>query len=352
MNQNRSVAPSHRELKRLERRQIPVLPGTDRGLRSLPAWAFSLIFHVTLITALGILWVGQPKGTGAQRERPVGVAVVYESAGQEEYFLGDSGGASKAAAENSAEDSLPTSDSVSSNWLSTESILSDLLPGAATAGGDSSAAAGGLGLGDGGASLGGNRAIPKVKTSVFGIEGEGTRFLYVFDRSDSMNGYEGRPLKAAKSELLQSLDSLGPAHEFQIIFYNDTPLPFGGLSGRGPSLLNGEDRSKENARRFVRDIVAVGGTRHIDALRMAIGMSPDVVFFLTDADIAPTSRDIEDLHVRAHRVGATIHSIQFGTGPNQSGGVWSNGGWIRHLAEGTNGQYRYIDVTELPAPTP
>lgn len=328
-------------LSRLERREIPSLPQAERGLKSVPAWLLSLLLHVGILTAVATLWVARPTGTGGSPDRPVGVAVVYENAAGEEYFLGDSGDANSAASQGNLVDSLPQAESGTAD---ADAVLQDLLPGDSGPPGDPTGAAGSLGLGDGGAALGGNRGVPKAKTTVFGIEGEGTRFLYVFDRSDSMNGYGGAPLRVAKQQLLESLESLGPVHQFQIIFYNDAPLPYGGVGGRGPQLLTGDDAVKRSAQKFVRNIVAVGGTQHIEALRMAFAMGPDVIFFLTDADQpAPANRDLENLQLRAERIGATIHTIQFGAGPNQGGG------WIQFLAASTRGQYRYVDVTDLAA---
>jgi hypothetical protein len=272
----------------------------------------------------------------------VGIAVVYESVdGQDYYSLKNTESSSGGGGVATVLQSLP-SEAESGAALS-GALLSDLLPAGDAAVSELMEGAGGLGLGDGQGELGGARGIPKVKTTVFGIEGEGTRFLYVFDRSDSMNGFQGKPLSMAKSELMGSLDSLGRLHEFQIIFYNESPLPFGGFTGVSPGLLRADDQSKQNAQRFVRDIAAIGGTRHIDALRMALAMNPDVVFFLTDADFpAPSAVDIENIQDRAARTGATIHSIQFGSGPNQG-----SGGWIRELAEGTLGKYRYVDVSQF-----
>ncbi len=207
-------------------------------------------------------------------------------------------------------------------------------------------ASGGLGLGNGGSELGSGGGSPKVKTKVFGIEGEGRRFVYVFDRSDSMNGYSGRPFAAARSELRHSIESLSEAHEFQIIFYNDEPFPFGGLDSNGPRMLYGNARNKEIANAFVRDMSATGGTQHLKALRMALNLRPDVIFFLTDADKPPLrERDIDDLQNRASRSLTVIHAIQFGEGPNQS-----DGNWIQSLAEGTAGKYRYINVSKLDNP--
>ena len=43
--------------------------------------------------------------------------------------------------------------------------------------------------------IGGNQA----KTSIFGAEGIGSKFVYVFDRSASMDGYQGRPFAPQKA---------------------------------------------------------------------------------------------------------------------------------------------------------
>ncbi len=335
------ISPPNRD--RLQRREIPELPRQDR-LRSIPAWLLSLLFHFCLIATISLLWVAQPKGTGGDPDRPVGVAVVYETSGGEAYFLNSSGAASIGSSDSTtpSEDVASSLPGATSQSTATEELLAGLLPEVGDSGGNASQAAGGLGLGNGGAALGGDRSVPKVKTTVFGIEGEGTRFLYVFDRSESMLGYGGAPLRRAKSELLESLGSLGPVHQFQIVFYNDSPLPFGGLGDGGPKLFKGDDRSKEAAMRFVRDVSAAGGTQHVDALRMALNMAPDVLFFLTDADSSPSLKEIDSLQTRASRAGTTIHGIQFGSGPSRN-----SGGWIRLLAEGTGGKFRYIDVTEL-----
>src|SRR5262245_48566300 len=60
----------------------------------------------------------------------------------------------------------------------------------------------------------GRNLAPAVETRVFGLRGNGSRFVYVFDRSSSM---EGAPLSAAKRELIGSLQSLQSVHQFQVI---------------------------------------------------------------------------------------------------------------------------------------
>lgn len=332
-----------RAIDRLQRRELPAAPARDIGLRNIPAWALSLLMHVSILATISVFWVSAPGGTGGEPDRPVGIAVAYEANGSDEYFLSDGGsrsGASDAnAASNAASQSLPGADSVPTN---TAEMLNGLLPGADGMPSNPGNAAGALGLGDGNGKLGGSRDGPKVNTKVFDIEGYGSRFVYVFDRSDSMNGNDGRPLAAAKKELLQSLESLGKVHQFQIIFYNDSPLPFGGIERGGPRLLRGDEQDKRAALGFVRDIRATGSTRHLDALRMALRMNPDVIFFLTDADSpALTSREIEDLQRRADTCGATIHAIHFGEGAGPR-----DGNWIQALATATRGKYRYFDVNQ------
>ena len=123
----------------------------------------------------------------------------------------------------------------------------------------------------------------QTKTYVFGVEGEGSVFIYVFDRSESMSGFQGRPLAAAKSQLIKSIHSLGPTNQFQIFFYNNRLSVFNPNHPQQPQLIFADDSGKTLAEDFVRKIQASGGTEHMAALRAALNLGPDVIFFLTDA---------------------------------------------------------------------
>lgn len=331
--------------ERLKRREIPELPRLELGLRSIPAWLISLLFHVAAVVLLGVFWTAQPSGTGGQADRPAGIAVVYESQGEESYELQDSNDT-----ESGATDSVSPSASIENSLNSSSALvdsaqqeLSNLLPGSVSAGAESEAAAGGVGLSGGGEGLSGSGGVSTVKTKVFGIEGEGNRFLYVFDRSGSMNGYSGAPLREAKRELTQSIESLGEAHQFQVIFYNEFATVYGGANPGGPKLLRGDEESKRKALRFIRNISADGSTEHIPAIRRGLSMNPDVLFFLTDADEpVPSSSEMESLFKAASRSGTTIHCIEFGSTNRQN-----SGGWIEELSRQTLGQYRYINLGKL-----
>ena len=159
--------------------------------------------------------------------------------------------------------------------------IADGVGGATGAGGFTSGSGSGRGSGGhgGGGGYGG-----RARTKLYGVEAEGYKFIYVFDRSGSMGG-SGRntPLSSAKAELLASLENLGETHQFQIIFYNEKPTMFA-LAGHPDRLVFGTSANRATAQHFVRGIVADGGTRHEDALWMALKLQPDVIFFLTDAD--------------------------------------------------------------------
>ena len=98
-----------------------------------------------------------------------------------------------------------------------------------------------------------------------------------------MGGGGGSPLASAKSELLASLAELGDTQQFQIIFYNEKPTRMN-LGRSFGGLVLADEQAKRLAERFVKGIVADGGTQHEAALEMALKLAPDVIFFLTDAD--------------------------------------------------------------------
>jgi len=183
----------------------------------------------------------------------------------------------------------------------------------------------------------------KVETGVFGIKGKGTRFIYVFDRSASMSGYMGRPIDAAQQQLLASLEDLKENHQFQIIFYNEYPAVFNPFHPSPPKLLYGNNINREQAVDFVESIEPSGQTNHIAALKIALNMKPDVIFFLTDADEPQlTTDELAFITKRNDGVGASINCIQFGVGK-----YLGAKNFLMRLADLNGGQYSYVDLNKL-----
>ncbi len=181
----------------------------------------------------------------------------------------------------------------------------------------------------------------KARTSMFGLAGEGYKFVYVFDRSGSMGGDGSASLRAVKAELLASLKNLDTVHQFQIIFYNHRPVLFS-PSGTPGKLVFATEQNKQAVRKFLDTIEAFGGTDHEAALRMATALKPDVIFLLTDGDdpklTAPQLEKIE-----RWSAGIRINAIEFGPGPAPQ-----TESFLKELARRTGGEYTYVDTTKLP----
>ena len=202
-----------------------------------------------------------------------------------------------------------------------------LVPGSGTGGG------GGSGGGSGG---GVGRGIGPG-TEFFGAREHGRSFAYVIDCSGSMATRNS--LEVAKRELLASLNVLPPDARFSVIFYNLRVRVFtdpGGQQGLMPATSVNKTRVQNQLRAVGPD----GGTDHMLALRTALGLKPEVVFFLTDADLM-SNNDVNEILAEAG--GSRIQAVEFGRGSDL--GMETP---LRRLATTTGGTYRYIDVTSFP----
>ena len=176
----------------------------------------------------------------------------------------------------------------------------------------------------------------EVTTEVFGVKGTGSRFVYVFDRSKSMDGYDSRPMIAARRELLKSIESLNKTNQFQIIFYNAATRVFN-FDGQA-KLFMATDDIKTQAKMFINSTHPEGGTDHINALKVAFRLNPDVIFLLTDAEGGFTKNEMA--HLARFRGVATINAIQFGVreGKDRS---------LQLVAEQSGGTFAFKDIRTL-----
>ncbi|MEX0677741.1 MAG: hypothetical protein WD063_11735 [Pirellulales bacterium] len=325
------------------------------GASALP-WLLSSTLHTLAFVLLALSWRstgGAPGASGISLE-----AALFSSMGQQETGLPVHFDAPPADGFYEDDQSpLLTGRSDPASQSSGSAALSSLLneePAVSLAG---VLPASGAELGTGGSDSGVDSANnlsnqpsrPKrlrggsARTGVFGVEGEGNKFVYVFDRSGSMDGHGGAPLIAAKSELIASLADLGQTHQFQIIFYNEQPRIFN-PAGRAGRLVFGNEQNKNLARRFVGSITASGATRHLEALEMAVRLGPDVIFFLTDAD-EPRMTPQELAHIAQMNQGTSINAIEFGYGAQRN-----TDSFLVTLARQNGGQHVYIDVSQLGPP--
>jgi hypothetical protein len=304
--------------------------------RLLPAWMFSFLFHFGMIAAVVVAVAPYPRGAADVGGSSTGI--VLKRAGAEgDLFDGEQGTSGSAATEQE-----PPTDLMS--VLPNEPIVEDPYaaaarepaPGAATVAASSGPNAGQPGGG------GGRRGSPggggDANVSVFGVQGKGSKFVYLFDRSSSM---EGAPLAAAKRQLLESLASLEGIHQFHVIFFNTKVQSLDIVGGRR-RIASATDRNKQLAANFVGGISADGGTDRLSALSEAISFAPDVIFFLTDADDPMSPGELADISEANRRASTAISVIEFGrrTAPAPEN-------FLIKLARETGGQYGYVNTTQL-----
>jgi hypothetical protein len=185
----------------------------------------------------------------------------------------------------------------------------------------------------------------KARTTFFGAVGEGQKFVYVFDRSESM-GWGRNTLRAVKAELAASLKNLDTVHEFQIVYYNEEAKLFN-PSGTPGKLAFANEQNIDRALRFLDTIVADGGTDHEAALGAAANLRPDVIFLLSDGD-EPGLTEKQLDKVENWSAGIIINTIQFGEGPRPKTDTF-----MVELARRTQGKFVYVDTKVLfatPAP--
>ncbi len=335
--------------------------------RPVWAWMMSILLHLSLLTTIG-LYAGRPSrdsGTEVEPDRPVSVALVHRLADRSEPQSDPPVAASPSQtpatdeSDHRAEGVAASSASVPPDFappIDLAGALAEMTAAVDPAGtaAEVSGELGGPGFWDepgAGATGPGDRGLKAAtegsqgSTSLFGVSASGSRFVYVVDRSDSMNSFGGRPWRAAKAELNRSLEMLTESQFFQLVLYNDQPRPYRGavVSGGPVQMLQGQRDLIARAQRYVTSAEAFGGTQHADALRMALRMGPDVIFFLTDGHIPSLSeRELSDIRRLAGRSATTIHAIEFGTEPSPDPSTF-----VRQLAGQNRGEYRYFDISRF-----
>jgi Mg-chelatase subunit ChlD len=178
------------------------------------------------------------------------------------------------------------------------------------------------------------------KATLLGIEGKGSKFVYVFDRSGSMGVPQNKPLNRAKAELLRSIDALTDLQQFYIIYYNQDQKMFQ-IDPTGRRIIWANETNKKAAHQWVDNIAAGGATRHADALKLALRLHPDVIFMLTDGD--PPDDITADELKQLDRLdgGATVINVIQISPPDAE-----HDNLLVQLAKHSGGEHVYVDFNK------
>jgi von Willebrand factor type A domain len=314
--------------------------------RMRPAWGTSILFHAAALTLLAVAIRPWPHGGAGGANHSISIELNPSSAASDlhdgEQRSRSDADTPQAMPEPPALLATPSPDVVQAarkdetrQTLPVKFAAAPVVPAAAT----TTSTSPGTGQSPPGNGRGGSPGGSRPTTvNVFGVEGQGSKFVYLFDRSASM---EGAPLTAAKRQLLRSMQSLGSIHQFHIVFFNTETYSFDAVVGGGRNAF-ATDRNKQLAANFVNGITSEGGTDRMIALRAAIAYSPDVIFFLTDADDPMSDSEMAEIGRLNGRARAAICVIEFGRTSTPS-----PDNFLMRLARESGGRYGYINTATL-----
>lgn len=202
-------------------------------------------------------------------------------------------------------------------------------------GGDGSIDTAGDGPGDG------NGRGDGSGTSFFGLEAAGNKFVFVVDASGSMRRpFEGPGktlLGRVKLEILRCVTQMSPDQEFFIVFFNDDAIPM-----PATELVPASPAAQKRYLYWMAEAKAGGNTEPEAALRIALQLQPDVIYFLTDG--AFKYRVIE--HVREMNRGrVTVHTVSFGGDERATD-------FMQQIASQNGGTYHYVSPEGEPPAEP
>jgi len=172
----------------------------------------------------------------------------------------------------------------------------------------------------------GRAARPSV--TFFASGGNAYSIVYVVDRSGSMIV----TLEALKSELIRSIAELQPTQKFHVIFFNEgAPLE------KPPSkLVWATQANRRQCYRFMDGVVATGKTKPGPAIRRALSLQPELIYFLTDGDFDPALvRQIREWNTSNVKINTIAYTSQRG------------GSLLRRIAADSGGVYRFVSEGQL-----
>jgi len=210
-----------------------------------------------------------------------------------------------------------------------EGLLSDIA-GLAKGGGDGLSSDG-----DGKGSDGDEDATGGEGTEFFGVQGQGSKFVFVCDCSGSMNGLKWMELNR---ELSRCISSLSAGKSFYVIFFDGEMHPMFEPFGREPALLDATTENIEKARQWIANKSLGRDTSPCDSVKFAVNLEPDAVFLLTDGEFsdytAPYLRDFNKKRVAKNKPKVVVHTIGFFSQKHQM--------VLERIAKDSGGTYQFV----------
>jgi len=168
----------------------------------------------------------------------------------------------------------------------------------------------------------------KQQTAFFSIQDRADTVVFVVDMSGSMN--DGHRFDRAVAELGRSLRALAPTQKFFVFFFNATTHPM--LDMRSAQLLPATPDNRAKVVKWIKKLEPDADTAPEDALEQALKLQPQVIYFLTDGELPPTTPDTVKKLNHAHKT--VIHTIAFVTEEGAD--------MLKAIARDNGGKYRFV----------
>lgn len=123
-------------------------------------------------------------------------------------------------------------------------------------------------------------------TSFFGIGAKGRHFVFVVDSSRSMTGERWQ---AACTELMRSIQELGPDQRYYVICFDVGPRPLFDQPARRNDYIKPGAKTFPKVRNWMQSLALGPDTRPAGALEIALAMEPDAIFLLSDGELRDES---------------------------------------------------------------
>lgn len=275
------------------------------------SYGSSLLIHLLLILLLATILIAMP----ARQPDDLGINAAIHA---------DQGGGEPLGA---VPFEAPLVDKVGAPNLSDVAVAAsqESLSGSGGSGSSNPVSLAGANLGAAGGGSGNGKGGPNV--GFFGTREAGSTFVFVVDSSGSMRGER---FQRALSELRKSIKDLKSWQKFTVIFYNDIPIPL--FSPQSDvKLYPSTSAQRAKANKWMQQMTPDGGTQPAEALKKALDMKPDVIFFLTDGEIPEETREAAKA---ANRHSTIVHTIAFESRDGET--------ILKGIAEDNRGRYRYV----------
>jgi hypothetical protein len=168
----------------------------------------------------------------------------------------------------------------------------------------------------------------KKETVFFGTGARSDTVVFVVDMSGSMN--DGRRFDRAVDELVRSLNAMVPTQKFFVFFFNGETHPMLGM--HSAELMTATPANRAKVVKWIKTLQPDADTAPEEALERALKLKPQVIYFLTDGEIPPTTPDTVKKFNHDHKT--VIHTIAFGTEEGAE--------MLRAIAQDNGGKYHFV----------